>query len=672
MAQEKLLFCPNSSQIDSTFWGSFCKLKLDVLGLNEEPLPISGQYGANEIPNINPVISVDHSSFDTAANPYSGMIKVPGLLINTNTAEQFKQLDKNELMVSMGSALLGKLWSEDGLKEITKTPSILGSFYILTFADLKKYKFIYWFAFPAVTAISVERLGPSEPVLEYFKNCTQVKSVFSSSKETLSAGFFIVNKSETGQDVSVKSLESIDEASKSLENVIFGFIDPSSLEEPGWVLRNYLTFIIRKLKLKSGTVITMMAHRPKRASQLEKGYIFRVKVEFEEGFEANPKFVGWERNVKGAFGPRQVDLQMSMNPEKLAESSVDLNLKLMKWRLFPDFNLEAMHQTKCLILGAGTLGCNVARCLMGWGIRNIVFVDNGKVSYSNPARQSLYTFQDCIDGGRNKSQAAAENLKSIFPGMNTSHKQIMIPMPGHPTSEATISEVKKDYETLVQEVQDCDVMFLLLDTRESRWLPTVLGQKYGKIVINAALGFDSYLVMRHGPGSGNPNVSEISKTLGCYFCTDVVAPGDSTRDRTLDQQCTVTRPGVSMIAGALAVEMMAALLHHPEKNCAKASNSEPEACSPLGIIPHSIRGFLSSGQTIMPSFQPFDKCTACSEKIIQEYDSRGFEFVLDVLNEPADYLEKLTGLNLLKDDFDSDGIVELSDSEDDHQSVNAE
>ena len=90
--------------------------------------------------------------------------------------------------------------------------------------------------------------------------------------------------------------------------------------------------------------------------------------------------VGWEKNEKGTgFGPRMANLRSSMDPSHLAASSVDLNLKLMKWRLLPDIDLDTIKHTKCLLLGSGTLGCNVARCLLGWGIRNITFVDNGKV-----------------------------------------------------------------------------------------------------------------------------------------------------------------------------------------------------------------------------------------------------------------------------------------------------
>lgn len=43
---------------------------------------------------------------------------------------------------------------------------------------------------------------------------------------------------------------------------------------------------------------------------------------------------------------------------------MDLNLKLMRWRIQPAIDLPKVAGTRCLLLGAGTLGCNVARCLM--------------------------------------------------------------------------------------------------------------------------------------------------------------------------------------------------------------------------------------------------------------------------------------------------------------------
>lgn len=57
-------------------------------------------------------------------------------------------------------------------------------------------------------------------------------------------------------------------------------------------------------------------------------------------------------------------------------------------------------------------------CLVqSWGVRHITFLDNARVSYSNPVRQSLFTFEDCLNGGKPKAQAAAEALKRIFPGV---------------------------------------------------------------------------------------------------------------------------------------------------------------------------------------------------------------------------------------------------------------
>lgn len=54
-------------------------------------------------------------------------------------------------------------------------------------------------------------------------------------------------------------------------------------------------------------------------------------------------------------------------------------------------------------------------------MKTITFVDNGKVSYSNPVRQTLFVFEDCLNGGKPKAEAAAESLKKICPGIVSLH-----------------------------------------------------------------------------------------------------------------------------------------------------------------------------------------------------------------------------------------------------------
>ena len=100
-----------------------------------------------------------------------------------------------------------------------------------------------------------------------------------------------------------------------------------------------------------------------------------------------------------------------MDEASLAASAVDLNIKLIKWRLMPELDYEKIKDSKHLLIGAGTLGCQVARNLIGWGVRNITLIDYGKVSHSNPVRQSLYTFDDAKGGGLEKAPTAAKRLK---------------------------------------------------------------------------------------------------------------------------------------------------------------------------------------------------------------------------------------------------------------------
>ena len=453
--------------------------------------------------------------------------------------EDFKQTDKTAMVQMAGR----QIW--DAIKDgtIYSVPSLLSSFTILSYADLKKYRFTYWFAFPALHSDPLwKRVAPIGK-LSTQESTALVERVgtWRYGVDNRQYGFFLVKKVRAAEDG--RSKNSFDSSAEELgfvwevgslrdfENGFFkdvaeedrfvAFVDSSTYPEyPSWPLRNLLVLVRQRYHLSK---INILCYRDTQAKRHEaRSVILPLAMDGAPEMETTqmPKVTGWERNGNGKLQARQANLAEYMDPTKLADQAVDLNLKLMKWRISPNLDLDIIRNTSCLLLGAGTLGSYVSRNLMGWGVRKISFVDYGSVSFSNPVRQPLFEFKDSLDGGVPKASRAAEALKAISPGVESEGHAISVPMLGHPVMDE--AKTKGDFTKLKELIDTHDVVFLLMDSRESRWLPTVMGKAAGKIVMNAALGFDTYVVMRQGatPKDGS------DKTLGCYFCNDVVVATD--------------------------------------------------------------------------------------------------------------------------------------------------
>eukprot|EP00329_Picozoa_sp_Boothbay-MS584-11_P004576 46727_4 len=679
-----LKFARWSSVVEPAFWQSLADRKLDSMKLSEEPVPVSVRYhGAQNVredPTPTPAMAfvLTPSSFSAPAEPGhdSHHITAPGELRLLNTASSFKELDKSELLVNTAE----QIWADIRSGAAVKDPTLLNRFVLIAFADLKTWKFYYWFCFPGLFIPGdgmPQLVGAAQLASEYFGDdelAVVQNTILDYQACKPGTPVFILSLPGAvfeGVELCNPRVDSLacwasDElkAGTKAGYVHVCVVDPCTLSHsPGWVLRNALCMLSHVHKLAEVCIICLKCDRA--ANSVGHSLVMRVGLPLAPSSNPHqcPKAVGWEMDAKGKPRPRKTDMGPVMDPRRLAESAVDLNLKLMRWRLMPSLDTVAVAETKCLLLGAGTLGCQVSRSLLGWGVRKITLVDSGRVSFSNPVRQSLYDFQDCTQGGRPKVVAAVKRLQEIFPGVDAAGYDLSIPMPGHPVAPADVARVRSDISQLEELIVQHDVVFLLTDTRESRWLPTLIAADKGKLAFTVALGFDSFLVMRHGispaiydPGPWrNTDVprdveAPSSVHLGCYFCNDVVAPTNSMRDRTLDQQCTVTRPGLAAMSGALCVELLVNLCHHPDKGLAAAtidtsntSAQERQPVSPLGTVPHQIRGFISDFSNMALSAQPFDCCTACSKSVRSEYRRRGADFVLEALQTPS-YLEDLTGL----------------------------
>ncbi|KAI9675620.1 MAG: Autophagy protein 7 [Caeruleum heppii] len=683
-------FAPLVSDIELPFYTSLISHKINHDKLDDSARKLLGIYELR--PTDSPEASCRMQVLGNAltTNDVSaGGYRAEGIIKNVNTIEEYRAMDKPAMLQRAGRTIWEAI--KDGT--IYSCPSLLASFAMLSFADLKKYKFTYWFAFPALHSdptwkpvSSANTWQPTHLTGQDTAALVERVQTWRYSVDARQHGFFLVKKTKTNhrqpQDGSPDNLDDTQEpktegetpttpgssldytwevaALESFESGFFdgvdsedrfvAFADPSTYpRNPGWMLRNLLVLVRQRWKLDE---VQIMCYRDTHARRFDaRSVVLRLRSEVPPPTPAPapqidsehsisddlPKVTGWERNRDGKLASRTANLAEYLDPQRLADQSVDLNLKLIKWRIAPTLDLDKIKSTRCLLLGAGTLGSYVARNLLGWGVRTITFVDNANVSFSNPVRQPLFDFKDCLGGGALKAHRAAEALAEIYPGVVSAGHVLSVPMAGHPVTDE--ARCKADFDKLRELIEGHDAIFLLMDTRESRWLPTVMGRASRKIVMNAALGFDSFVVMRHGV-----EVEKGEEGLGCYFCNDVVAPAD---DRTLDQQCTVTRPGIAAIASALVVELLISLLQHPLGPRAPAPTSpcserDPED-HPLGIVPHQIRGFLSRWENMVIRGREFDCCSACSDKVVGRYRKEGWGFVKRALGEEG-FVEEVSGL----------------------------
>jgi ubiquitin-like modifier-activating enzyme ATG7 len=319
-----------------------------------------------------------------------------------------------------------------------------------------------------------------------------------------------------------------------------------------------------------------------------------------------------------------INLKQHMDSKQITMDAINLNLSLMKWRILPNLDLSNVKNKKVALFGMGTLGCASARQLLAWGISSLTLVDKGRVTYSNPVRQNLYTYKHA-EHDRFKVDCAKEQLLEIAPHADIKTYNTTIPMMDHIWSDKkiTMEQTIKHIDDLIDKN---DVILLLTDNRESRWLVSFLAQhKPDKLVITMALGFSESLIKTHKKGET------------CYFCNDLNRPSNTEVGRTLDQMCTVTRPGLAYQVTGMGAEMIV------------KQYAEPNGI--LGKVTNETRFYMDTNQTISSNHTKNKECICCSDRLLEASKDDPIQFAYKVLNQLID-IEEICGLKAMQQRLD--------------------
>ena len=352
---------PFSSAIDPTFWAELAELKMTKLKLDSRPHPLHASYSsaaatAHRADGESGADAAAAAWMNLAGNAFAERPVIPpraarasGRVVVVNTLEEFKGLDKKAFLEASGAQILADI--DSGAAE--KDPSLLVRCDGVVFSDLKNYKHVYWFAFPALCLPEppvldspprrlAERLPSADKRVLLHQGVQNLRKV---SGEDSTPPIFLVDLS--ADSVNVRPLSELLAVAGGGSDWWLGFVDPSPLpSNPGWPLRNALMLVHRRLKLPAVSVLCYrdVLDAPRAPDQpqsiLLDVSILVPAVDAMDHGGAMPKVVGWEANGKGKMGARMVDLAPFMDPARRAVESADLNLKLMRWRFLPDLDID--------------------------------------------------------------------------------------------------------------------------------------------------------------------------------------------------------------------------------------------------------------------------------------------------------------------------------------------
>ncbi|GMG28602.1 unnamed protein product [[Candida] boidinii] len=140
------------SFVDSSFFTRFSELKLNEYKLDDSLKDVHANMEFKSLGSSQaPSISLNDSSLDTleefeSSLPIHSNFIINGHIKNVNTLEDFKKINKLEFLTNAGKFIYDSIIE----RTILDDPTLLSYFQLLSFSDLKKYKYYYWFCFPTL------------------------------------------------------------------------------------------------------------------------------------------------------------------------------------------------------------------------------------------------------------------------------------------------------------------------------------------------------------------------------------------------------------------------------------------------------------------------------------------------------------------------------------------